>query len=108
MGNGESIKIWDYPWLPSLEHPKVLSPIIDGLHEATVNCLINLMSRSWDMDVVASFFAPLEVDLILKIPLSPINVEDKLIWPHVSNGVYTVKSGYRFLVQEKASPRPSH
>ena len=66
------------------------------------------MSRSWDRDVVASFFAPLEADLILKIPLSPTNVEDKLIWPHVSNGVYTVKSGYRLLVQEKASPRPSH
>nr|XP_023916712.1 uncharacterized protein LOC112028271 [Quercus suber] len=108
VGNGESIKIWDYPWLPSLVHPRVLSPVIDGLHEATVNYLINPMNRSWDSDVVAGFFTPLEADLILKIPLSPTNVEDKLIWPHVPNGVYTVKSGYRFLVQEKAGPRPSH
>ena len=56
---------------------------------------------------MAGFFAPLEADLILKISLSPTNVEDKLIWPHVSNGVYTVKSGYRFLVKEKAGSRPS-
>ena len=93
--------------MPSLEHPRVLSPVIDGLHEATVNCLFSPMSRSWDRDVVAGFFAPLEADLILKIPLSPTNVKDKFIWPHVSNGVYTVKSGYRFLVQEKADSRPS-
>ena len=107
MGNGESIKIWDCPWLPSLEHSKVLSPVIGDLHEATVNCLFSPMSRSWDRDVVAGFFAPLEADLILKIPLSPTNIEDKLIWPHVSYGVYTVKSGYRFLVKEKVGSLPS-
>ena len=93
--------------MPSLEHPRVLSPTIDGLHEVTVNDLINPMSRSWDRDVVVGFFAPLDADLIQKIPLSPTNVKDKFIWPHVSNGVYTVKSGYRFLVQEKAGSRPS-
>lgn len=107
VGNGESIKIWDYPWLPSLEHPWILSLVIEGHNEATVDYLINPISRSWDRDIVVGFFAPLEVELIMKIPLSSTNVEDKLIWPHVSNGVYTVKSGYRFLVQEKAGPWPS-
>ncbi|KAL0011190.1 hypothetical protein SO802_006298 [Lithocarpus litseifolius] len=46
VGNGESIKIWDYPWLPSLEHPRILSPVTDDLQEATVDCLINPTSRS--------------------------------------------------------------
>ena len=32
VGNRMSIKIWDDPWLPSLEHPRILSPVIDGLH----------------------------------------------------------------------------
>ena len=57
---------------------------------------------------MVGFFAPLEAELILKIPLSPTNVEDKLIWPHVPNGMYVVKLGYRFLVQEKTGPQPSH
>ena len=57
---------------------------------------------------MVGFFAPLDADLIQKIPLSPTNVKEKFIWPHVSNGVYTVKSGYRFLVQEKTGPQPSH
>lgn len=57
---------------------------------------------------MVGFFAPLEAELILKIPLSPTNVENKLIWPHVPNGMYVVKLGYRFLVQEKTGPQPSH
>ena len=49
----------------------------------------------------------MEADLILKIPPSLTKVEDKLIWPHVPNGVYTVKPGYRFLVKDKSGPLPS-
>ena len=107
VGTGDTIKIWDYPWLPSLEHPRILSPIIDGLQEATVDCLINPITRSWDREILYGYFAPLEAELILKIPLSPTKVEDKLFWPHVPNGVYSVKSGYRFLVKEKTGPPPS-
>ena len=107
VGDGESIKVWDDPWLPSLEHPRILSPVIDGLQEARVNCLINPTTRSWDKDVIIGYFAPMEIDLIFKIPLSPTTVEDKLIWPHVPNGVYTVRSSYRFLVKEKSDPSSS-
>nr|XP_023877746.1 uncharacterized protein LOC111990191 [Quercus suber] len=102
VGNGESIKIWSDPWLPSLEHLRILSPVLDGLQEATVDCLINPTPRSWDRAALLGYFAPVETELILKIPLSPTVVQDKLIWPHVPNGVYTVRSGYRFLVQEKS------
>ena len=56
-----------------------------------VDCLINPTSRSWDRHVLLGYFAPLETDLILKIPLSPTTIEDKLIWPHFPNDVYTVK-----------------
>ena len=46
VGDGESIKVWDDPWLPSLEHPRILSPVIDGLQEAIVDCLINPTTQS--------------------------------------------------------------
>ena len=42
-------------------------------------------------------------ELILKILLSHTYVEDKLFWPYVSNGIYSVKSGYNFLAKEKSS-----
>ena len=72
-----------------------------------MDCPINPTSRTWDKDVLLGYFAPMEADLILKIPLSPTNVEDKLIWPHVPNGVYIVRFGYRFLVKDKSGPSPS-
>ena len=72
-----------------------------------IDCLINPTSRSWDTDLLAGVFALVEADLIQKIPLSPVTVEDKLIWPYVSSGVYSVKSGYRFLVKEKGGSRAS-
>nr|POE63869.1 putative ribonuclease h protein [Quercus suber] len=104
VGQGDSIKIWDTPWLPSLNHPRILSPILEGMQEAKVDTLIDQQSRSWDIDILKGFFAPLEVDLILKIPLSSSYVEDKLVWPHTANGVYSIKSGYNFLAKEKLSP----
>ena len=107
VGNGEAIKIWEYPWLPSLEQPRVLSPAPKGLQEATVDFLINPTNRSWDTELLAGVFAPIEAALIQKIPLSPITVEDKLIWPHVPSGVYSVKSGYRFLAKEKGGSQDS-
>ena len=42
-------------------------------------------------------------ELILKILLTHTYVEDKLFWPYVSNGIYSVKSGYNFLAKEKSS-----
>ena len=39
-----------------------------------------------------------------EIPLSSNYVEDKLVWPHTTNGVYSVKSGYNFLAKERSSP----
>lgn len=41
--------------------------------------------------------------MILKIALGQGLAKDKLVWPHVSVGVYTVKSGYNFLSKQRAS-----
>ena len=41
--------------------------------------------------------------MILKISLGQGLAKDKLVWPHVSVGVYTVKSGYNFLSKQRAS-----
>nr|POE65505.1 hypothetical protein CFP56_47103 [Quercus suber] len=83
-----------------------MSPILEGMHEATLDTLIDQQSRTWDLEIIKGYFNPLEVDLILKIPLSSNYVEDKLVWPHTANGVYSVKSGYNFIAKEKTLPLP--
>ena len=41
VGWGDSIKIWDTLGFPSLNHPRILSPILEGMHEAIVDTLID-------------------------------------------------------------------
>nr|POF08645.1 hypothetical protein CFP56_04766 [Quercus suber]POF09161.1 hypothetical protein CFP56_77768 [Quercus suber] len=62
--------------------------------------------NQFSIKVTFGYFAPLEVDLILKIPHSSNYDEDKLVWPHTANGIYSVKSGYNFLAKEKTLPLP--
>ena len=38
----------------------------------------------------------------MSIPLCGSYVEDKLVWPFTPSGTYTVKPGYRFLVNENS------
>ena len=40
--------------------------------------------------------------MVKSIPLSRNSVEDKMVWPFVSSGVYSIKSGYDFFSKERA------
>ena len=101
VGCGDSISVWNDAWLPSLHYyPRIKSQVVSGFEEAKVSELINPVTRRWDTNLLRGLFHPTEVDLILSIPLSPIPVEDKIMWPFNSSGVYSVKSGSRFLANE--------
>ena len=41
-----------------------------------------------------------DAELVKSIPLSQGEAEDVLFWPYTKNGVYTCKSGYRFIKEE--------
>lgn len=67
---------------------------------AKVEILINGDTRQWDHGLIEGLFTPEEAELIKSIPLSRCAAEDTLFWPFTNNGVYTSKSGYRFLKAE--------
>ena len=50
--------------------------------------------------MVDDLFVEEDAELIKKIPLSQLVIEDVLYWPFTSNGIYNYKSGYRFLKEE--------
>ena len=79
VGCGEDISIWDDAWLPSQEHPRVLSDIVPGFEDSRVADLINSSTRTWDVNLVHRLLSPEEVALVLSIPLSRTPVEDKII-----------------------------
>ena len=72
------------------------------LKDAKVVDLIDTVSKKWDVHLLQGLFNPQEVELIMSIPLCRSYVEDKLVWPFTPSGTYTVKPGYRFLVNENS------
>ena len=44
--SGENISIWNDAWLPSQEHPRVLSDIVPGFEDGRVSDLINPSTRT--------------------------------------------------------------
>ena len=86
VGSGENISIWNDAWLPSQEHPRVLSDIVPGFKDGRVSDLINPSTRTWDANLVHGLLSPEEVALVLSIPLSRTLVKDKIIWPFTPSG----------------------
>lgn len=100
IGDGKKVKVWHHAWLPSKPPTRILSPILEGWEEATVDKLIKEDSRTWDDEVIDGLFAPVEANSIKSIPLSRFPTEDRLFWPWTQTGKYNCKSGYRFLKSE--------
>lgn len=98
MGCRDSV--WMDAWLPSLHQPRVQSPVIEGCENMKVSALFNPDSRCWDSELLDGLFVPHEASMIKSIPIGQSNVEDKLFWPFVKSGVYSVKSGYQFLLKD--------
>ena len=79
VGNGKSVGVWLDAWLPSHNHPRVLSPIVEGFEEAQVADLIEPESRQWDSNLIQCLFIPSKAKLIRSIPLCSAATNDKLI-----------------------------
>ncbi|MCH89075.1 RNA-directed DNA polymerase (Reverse transcriptase) [Trifolium medium] len=73
IGDGSNIKVMGEPWLREEDGRWVTSPQIQEK----------------------------EANMILAVPLLHMVEEDKLIWSEESNGIYSVRSGYRKLMEEK-------
>ena len=70
--------------------------------------LIDPNLKEWKTNVSDSLFYDFEVALIKNMPLCRSIQDDVLIWPFNLDGVYSVKSGYRYLheQQQHALPGP--
>uniref|UniRef100_A0A803PYN1 Reverse transcriptase domain-containing protein n=1 Tax=Cannabis sativa TaxID=3483 RepID=A0A803PYN1_CANSA len=79
------------PWIPSHTNFKPVS--YHGPPNMSVSHLIT-EQRVWNIELLNSFFQPIDVDKILTIPLSFFASNDRLIWHHSTSGSYNVKSGF--------------
>ncbi|KAJ9556786.1 hypothetical protein OSB04_011400 [Centaurea solstitialis] len=59
----------------------------------------NSSSNSWNIDMISRIFSARDRDCILNLP-PPSGLEpDRIIWHWTSNGVYSVKSSYRIIME---------
>ncbi|XP_023898698.1 uncharacterized protein LOC112010585 [Quercus suber] len=109
VGSEESISVWLDAWLPSLEHPRIQSYIVEGFKDIKVKDLIDPETRNWDDNLIQGLFNNQEVNLIKSIPLCPTPIADTLTWPFNALGSYTVKSGCKFLAKDELhNQSPTH
>lgn len=79
IGDGDTIDIWNDPWIPEVGSTKITTASIQGFEGAKVNSLMKLNRKEWDLDLLRDIFNQEDVERILKIPLSFSNQVDKWI-----------------------------
>lgn len=91
--DGNSIKIWTFPWIKdiTMRAPLLKNIIVDI--DQMVGSLIDHSSRSWNRSKLDDLFFQRDSNLILKI--KPVtDSADFWSWEHNHSGDYSVKSGY--------------
>lgn len=52
------------------------------------------LDQSWNESLIRSLFMPIDVEVILRIPIPNVPRSDQLVWHYDKRGLYTVKSSY--------------
>jgi hypothetical protein len=66
-----------------------------------VNELIDAVNVAWNTEKIKAAFLPLDVAVILNIPLSARRQEDFWAWHYEKKGIFSVRSAYCMLVQTR-------
>ncbi|GMI73050.1 hypothetical protein HRI_000974300 [Hibiscus trionum] len=97
IGDGSTVRVWSDFWVPS-DYPRKLQAQ-SPTNVTFVSELIDNGSMTWKEDMIRGLFSPQDARKILSIPLSSSNVLDSKVWCGERNGVYSVRSGYRLLLE---------
>jgi hypothetical protein len=101
IGTGQNTKVWEDNWLP---RDTRLRPITATAVDPPilVSELIDQTNRSWNIQTLETFFLPMDIEVILSIPLGTVRHIDQWAWHFEKNGIFSVRSCYRMLVKTKS------
>ncbi|GLU12062.1 hypothetical protein SLE2022_287710 [Rubroshorea leprosula] len=94
LGDGRSTEIWGDPWLPGNSEYCLQSPRPPNCELRYVSDLIDDSSHAWNRDLIQNTFSSYEAHLILSLPISWAQREDRWTWSLTRHGTYSVRSGY--------------
>ncbi|CAN1150194.1 Putative ribonuclease H protein At1g65750 [Linum perenne] len=98
------IDVWSSPWLRDDDDLFVQTPRDEELRGLRVCDLFIPELREWDVELIQSLFSERDASAILSIPIPSNMTPDCRIWHFSRKGEYTVRSGYR-LIMERIAPR---
>jgi hypothetical protein len=101
IGDGSQIQVMNEPWLRGSQGYYLNAPQNQNVYDLKVQNLLLQNVKRWDENKIYSLF-PIDVAHdILMVPLLELVGEDKLIWSIEKDGVYSVRTGYRKLMEAK-------
>ena len=93
IGNGESTRIWDEPWLSMDSPARPMGPPNLESKDLKVADLLNHATGEWDRQRIDTLL-PFEAHKILQLKPSKTGGGDKMCWLATKNGEYSTKTGY--------------
>ena len=97
VGTRNKIRIWQVRWLPNPPSFKVVIPCSTMSTIATMDNLIDPITRSWCVSMIDHVFLPHEDEVIKSISLSNGAVQDIQTWAYTKMGEYLGKSAYKMI-----------
>lgn len=110
VGKGYNIPINHPIWFPTKQEDPSHASLNSYLEFLTVADLINQDTASWKVDTIMQIYDQDISQKILSIPLPKMvnqTTQDKIIWPHSSNGDYIVRKTYELLHQGTNTTHPN-
>jgi len=71
-----------------------------GVYNLIVYDMISVGEKRWDIDKIASLFPIEVVHTIIYTPLFILVQDSCLVWADDQNGIYSVRSGYKLMINE--------
>lgn len=96
VGSGANLSISDDRWLAS----GAMAVCKDGCSILKVSELIDHSSHTWDVSKLRDQnLQPASATEAIKTPIYYSDPIDNFFWPLTEDGIYSVKSGYKFLLE---------
>jgi hypothetical protein len=97
IGTSEHTDPWNDQWIPRDGMLRPIACIKSGA-PLRVSEFIELTMAAWKEDKLREFLLPMDVDLILQIPLSGRRQMDFWAWHYDRRWIFSVRSAYKMLV----------
>lgn len=94
IGDGQSTRVWQVPWLPCVENGYLTTEMPEQLQHVNVNGLFAENQTEWDEEVLFDICNERDRELIRHVPIPQRQRADSWCWTFDGNGDFTVRSCY--------------